>query len=204
MAYAQWRNEQEDAIDLFSGEWTVPPEPRERSGQTVFIFPGLQNARFVFQSVLQWGLSFAGGGPYWSIANWYTDGTRENTHVSPCLRVETGQRLYSHIELLGQKGRSFSYKASFEGYKALDLALNVVTELLWAFVVLETTGLCNPLQYPAEPCTRMDSIILKTGGLRIQPGWRPVQRHRGPGSPRVVVNSFETIDLVYPSIAPGR
>ena len=199
LAYAQWRNEQQAAIDLFSVEWTVPPAPRERLGQTLLLFPGLQNAHYILQSVLQWGPSHAGGGPYWSIANWYTDGTSANTQVSPCLRVEPGQRLHSRMELLGQEGRDFSYKASFEGYKTLDLTLNKVTELLWAFVVLETNGLGNALQYPAEYRTRIDAVRLNTGGQHTQPRWRPVQRYRGTAAPQIVAGSCNTIDIIYPS-----
>jgi hypothetical protein len=62
------------SISSFATTWVVPPAPSTNSGQTIFLFNGIQNtgANFgILQPVLQWGISAAGGGSYWAIANWY-------------------------------------------------------------------------------------------------------------------------------------
>ena len=53
--------------------WIVPPAPASNNGQTVFFFPGMEDANDVvsiIQPVLQYGSSEAGGGNNWAIASW--------------------------------------------------------------------------------------------------------------------------------------
>ncbi len=53
--------------------WAVPPNPSYYDGQTIFLFPGLEdynNVVSILQPVLQYGPSRAGGGEYWSVACW--------------------------------------------------------------------------------------------------------------------------------------
>lgn len=38
------------------------------------MFSGIQNSTMIYQPVLQWGESAAGGGNYWGVASWYVDG----------------------------------------------------------------------------------------------------------------------------------
>jgi hypothetical protein len=68
----------------------VPNAPSIQQGQTLFYFGGLEDANgmFVMQPVLQWGSSGAGGGNYWSYANWlygsgYIDGHTNLTSANP-------------------------------------------------------------------------------------------------------------------------
>jgi len=70
-------------LKQFTGQWTVPNAPEKYTGQTVFLFTGLQNEDWVppddgpkgkfdiIQPVLQYGPSSAGGGKYWMISSWY-------------------------------------------------------------------------------------------------------------------------------------
>ena len=54
--------------------WPVPPNPSYYHGQTIFLFPGLEDdnspKKCILQPVLQYGPSAAGGGVYWSVAAW--------------------------------------------------------------------------------------------------------------------------------------
>src|SRR5205085_442159 len=74
IAYAGWTNDSGQPLSSFTTNWVVPPAPASDSGQTIFLFNGIQNSAFILQPVLQWGPSYAGGGSYWTIANWYADG----------------------------------------------------------------------------------------------------------------------------------
>ena len=42
--------------------------------RTIFLFNGIQNSTSIYQPVLQWGPSAAGGGNFWTVASWYVDG----------------------------------------------------------------------------------------------------------------------------------
>jgi hypothetical protein len=55
ITFASWMNNGNSPIKTFSTTWTVPPEPKAKDGQVVFLFnsiePGKQNA--IIQPVLQ-------------------------------------------------------------------------------------------------------------------------------------------------------
>jgi hypothetical protein len=52
--------------------WTVPPAPATQSGQTIYLFNGMQDSvPMILQPVLQWGALQVGGGNSWTVASWY-------------------------------------------------------------------------------------------------------------------------------------
>jgi hypothetical protein len=76
------------------GEWTVPPAPTAANGQLIYMFNSLMPADYsrIIQPVLQWGVSPAGGGDYWSVASWDVIDAHTGFHSS-LLRVEPGDRI---------------------------------------------------------------------------------------------------------------
>ncbi len=68
----------------------VVPQPMVDAGQTMFFWPGVapSNGQEVLQPVLQWGVSRAGGGPFWAIAAW--DVTANATLFSAVRQVNPG------------------------------------------------------------------------------------------------------------------
>jgi hypothetical protein len=196
VAYTKWMNDQTDAIKLFTANWTVPPEPKDKSSQTIFLFIGLQNTRFILQPVLQWGPSHAGGGSFWSIANWYTDGTLDKTFCSEALPVKPGQSLTAKIECIGNAGRNFTYKASFEGFPQLDIERNDVIELLWVFVVLESYNVRTADNYPAVSKVRVGPLQLSTRTTAVSPAWVAIRQPNAVGEPRANFDA-DGIDLVF-------
>jgi hypothetical protein len=54
-------------VTRFTTTWTVPAAPSTHSDQTVFLFNGIQNSTMIYQPVLQWGPSGAGGGNFWAV-----------------------------------------------------------------------------------------------------------------------------------------
>jgi hypothetical protein len=75
ITYAWWLNDSGSPISQLSTQWTVPPEPAVQAGQTVFLFNALEDAQNndLVQPVLQWGVSHAGGGPFWAVGSGYID-----------------------------------------------------------------------------------------------------------------------------------
>ncbi len=47
IAYADWSNTTGNPISSFSTTWTVPPAPTTQSGQTIFLFNGIQNSTMI-------------------------------------------------------------------------------------------------------------------------------------------------------------
>ncbi|KAJ7191320.1 hypothetical protein GGX14DRAFT_600785 [Mycena pura] len=69
-------------------------------GQTVFLFNAIEPATSstIVQPVLQYGPSNAGGGGYWTVANWYV--FNGNAFFTSPVRVSVGQTLHGKIQLL--------------------------------------------------------------------------------------------------------
>src|SRR5437016_3270931 len=93
IAYAYWTNNTGHPVTRFATTWVVPPPPQTNHNQTIFLFNGIQNATMIYQPVLQWGPSAAGGGAYWSVASWYVDGQGGPAFHTNLVRVNPGDVL---------------------------------------------------------------------------------------------------------------
>ena len=170
---ASWLNPTGVAISQISTTWTVPPAPANGdTGQTVFLFNGLQNPSRsnLLQPVLQWGVSQAGGGGFWSISNWYIDDSGQVCH-SDCLQVPPGQVLTGIVALGQESGGLCSYTVGFNGYSFLDLNVGGVDPSPVAVEVLESYNLSGCTDYPATPSTSMSSIFITAGGATPAVDW---------------------------------
>jgi hypothetical protein len=163
IVYSGWTNVSGNPISYFRTQWTVPPDPATDNGQTVFLFNGIQSFGadvFILQPVLQWGPSFAGGGSYWSIANWYvgSDGT---ALVGSLIQVNPGDILEGIMTLTGQTGTNFNYLSSFSGHPTADLTVSNIAELTWANETLECYDFNAFTDYPDTALTAFHDIEIR-------------------------------------------
>jgi hypothetical protein len=171
ITYAAWTNNTGSAISLFSTTWVVPPAPSTQSGQTVFLFNGIQNAGFIYQPVLQWGSSAAGGGNYWAVASWYADGQGGPAYHSNLVPVNPGNVLVGIMTLAGQSSQGFSYTCEFQGIAATSLPVNNIPQLTWLVETLECYGMTKCSDYPAVNKTAMYAIKIQNGKAIPSVGW---------------------------------
>jgi hypothetical protein len=87
---------------LDTGYWLVPATPVNH-GQTIFFFPSLENNASIIQPVLQWGPSAAGGGAFWTFANWYVTGST-TMFVSTLKTTAVGHQFWGSIDMSNQIG----------------------------------------------------------------------------------------------------
>ncbi len=153
IAYADWTNNTGNPITSFATTWVVPAVPRTQSGQVVFLFNGIQNATMIYQPVLQWGVSAAGGGNYWAVASWYADGQGGQSFHSQLVRVNPGDTLIGVMTLTGRAGGAFSYNCQFQGIANAGLPIQNVQELTWCIETLEAYGITQCSDYPATDDT---------------------------------------------------
>jgi hypothetical protein len=73
--------------------WTVPPQPTNNDGQTLYFFPGFEDINAV-QSILQPVLAWYGG--HWTIASWNCCLNNIVTE-SPAVNVAVGDEIYGSI-----------------------------------------------------------------------------------------------------------
>ncbi|KAJ7129864.1 hypothetical protein C8R43DRAFT_1026087 [Mycena crocata] len=158
ITYASWSNTGSSPISRFTTTWTVPPAPKTWNQQTVFIFNSIEPpaGNAILQPVLQYGPSAAGGGEFWSVANWYV-GDAANTFFTtpPSVRNSTGTN-----------SESFDYKSEFSNIDRSALSISGVGELTWATETLEAYGITQASDYPTG-ATVLSAINLELLGGEI-------------------------------------
>jgi hypothetical protein len=201
ITYADWSNNTGTPVSSFASTWVVPPEPATQSGQTIFLFNGIQNTSMIYQPVLQWGPSQAGGGNYWSIASWYADGQGGVAFYTPTVRVKTGDILVGVMTLTGQPGNNlFNYNCEFQGIANTSLPIERVDELTWCIETLEAYKITACSDYPDTDFTAFYSISLRTGNTDPTLDWTPEDKVTDCGQHAVVVsdaNPGGEVDLYY-------
>ena len=187
-------------VTLFSTTWVVPPAPTTQSGQTVFLFSGIQNSTMIYQPVLQWGPSAAGGGNYWAVASWYADGQGGKSFYSSLVRVNPGQVLVGVMTETAQSATGFSYNCVFTDIANTGLPIKNVQQLTWCIETLECYGIQKCSDYPATCRTEMRNILLQAGGANVTPTWAVNNAVTDCGQHTVVVSNASPggeVDLFY-------
>jgi len=197
ITYAGWNNATGKPITLFKTTWKVPPKPATEHGQTIFIFNGIQNSGWIFQPVLQWGPSAAGGGNYWAVASWYVDGSAYHSSLT---NVSVGQSLVGVMTETGKTGSNFNYNSIFQGIANSSFNVHNIPELTWCCETLECYGMTVCSDYPNTEKTEMKDIEIKTTGGHPALKWVAVDAHTDCHQHTVVVSDHNPggeVDLYY-------
>jgi hypothetical protein len=200
ITYTGWTNTTGNPISSFSTTWVVPPAPATQNGQTIFLFNGIQNSTMIYQPVLQWGGSAAGGGNYWSVASWYVNGSGGAAFHSPLVRVNPGDTLTGVMTLTGQSGGQFSYNCEFQGIADTGWSIQNVQELTWCIETLEAYGITTCSDYPDTDSTVFRAISIQTGASTPALGWTPEDTVTDCGQHAVVASNANPngeVDLFY-------
>ncbi|MGA7205689.1 MAG: hypothetical protein WBX27_13770 [Specibacter sp.] len=200
IAYASWNNGTGSPVSRFATTWIVPPVPATNHSQTIFLFNGIQNSTMIYQPVLQWGGSAAGGGAYWSVASWYADGQGGQAFHTTLVRVNPGQVLVGVMTLTGHSGTQFSYNCEFQGIANTSLPISNVDELTWNIETLEAYGVQQCSDYPDANFTAFSNIDLQTSNGRPALTWSPTAPVTDCGQSALVVSNANpggAVDIYY-------
>ena len=202
IAYSYWNNGTGNSVSSYRTTWTVPSAPAVTAGQTIFLFNGIQNFGNnygILQPVLQWGVSAAGGGPFWSVASWYVTSGGQAFHTT-LVPVNVGDNLVGVMTLTGQSGALFNYTSEFQGIARTSLPIQNIAELLWCNETLEAYGIDQCRNYPNVQFTAFRNIEIRTGGATPAVNWTPVNAVTDCGQHAVVVinsGSGGEVDIYY-------
>ena len=200
ITYTDWTNNSGQPVARFASTWVVPPPPATDHGQTIFLFNGIQNSTMIYQPVLQWGPSAAGGGSYWTVASWYVDGQGGPAFHTTLVRVNPGDLLVGVMTQTGQSGNLFSYNCVFQGIANTGLPIANVEQLTWNIETLEAYAVQQCSDYPNTNFTAFTGIDFQTSAGHPAVTWTPVNAVRDCGqSARVVSNANPggEVDLYY-------
>jgi hypothetical protein len=145
-----------DNIDLLNGYWYVPTAPQETGG-LVYLFNGISTTRedWLLQPVLQYGVGYAGGGNYWTIACWLVS-AYGNVYYSPLKQLNVGNWIYGTNEMISNTGGTPTWRVAASsnnvaGYTALTVTTSSSLQWTWAYAaVLEAYGITSCSMLPAS------------------------------------------------------
>ena len=204
IAYAYWTNNAGQPVSVFRTTWVVPPVPATQSGQTIFLFNGIQNSTMIYQPVLQWGPSAAGGGSYWAVASWYADGQGGQAFHTAPVRVNPGQVLVGVMTLTGRTGSNFDYLCQFQGIANTSLPIQNVQELTWCAETLEAYNVQHASDYPDCQLTAMRNIAITCGSVTPKLAWTAQSAVTDVGQHCQVLDNSATsgeVDIFYERFA---
>jgi hypothetical protein len=153
---------------------TVPSNPTSQSGQTLYFFPGLEDAQDVV-SILQPVLGWDGyGSNSWSIASWNCckSGT---TYVGNNVTVKSGDVIYGSMVNTG--GQNWTVTATDQSNTSLASATlktqGYSQTFDWVFAgALETYGVSSCSQFPSKGPITFSKIQAYVGGQVVSnPSW---------------------------------
>jgi hypothetical protein len=207
---ANWFNGTGVPLSYFATSWVVPPPPVTSSGQTIFIFNGIQNdVGHILQPVLQWGSSGAGGGDYWGVASWYAE-NGPSLHTG-LIRVDPGTVLRGVMAAIPLRpspgGSSFSYSCQFFGIEGTFVPVHAIPELTFAVETLEVVHVTRCSDYPDAVCTQMTDIEIKLEADQAVFAWNAADLVTDCGQRAVVVSSASPggeVDFFYGPAAPPQ
>jgi hypothetical protein len=160
--------------------WTVPPAPAANNGQTVYLFPGLEDINHIvsiIQPVLGWNADFSAA---WSIASWNCCPSGI-TVESPPLRVKAGHEILGTIKDTCSAG---TLSCSTWDVTTEDATTGKSTKLRntpsegqtfnWAFAgALEVYNIAKCADYPKKGSITFSSVALYDYHFDLisNPGW---------------------------------
>ncbi|KAF8889550.1 hypothetical protein CPB84DRAFT_1749274 [Gymnopilus junonius] len=165
VAYSYWKNAGKSNIGSFSTSWVVPPVPKTADGQILYIFNALVPNSFdgIFQPVLQFGATPAGGGNYWAAASWYIVGS--HTYYTVPAQVEAGQNITGVMTYEGTEGSGsnleYLWEAVFTGIPSTSLYIGTSEVFNYAYEALEIYTASGPSDLPTGS-TMMANINIAT------------------------------------------
>lgn len=173
--FAHWWSS--DAITSLSGSWIVPPPPEATDSQTLFLFLGLQDdstrVTELLQPVLQWGLSPAGGGPYWSLSCWYLHVPALEDALltaSTAVRVSEGDSIDGHVRRREMNDTLSVWECEARTDEGVMTGLEVISDmdLRYSYAALEAYG--KSMSCDHYPDTQLTAFT----NIRLETDWKPV------------------------------
>jgi hypothetical protein len=153
------------------------------------LFNGLQGGNLyglILQPVLQWGISPAGGGNYWAIANWFVSGDGQFFYDT-LIKVNPGTRLQGVIKLTSVSNNLYSYNSSFTGYST-GLQINNTSELTTTYIGLEAYNINGCDEYPKDERIKMFNIQIVLDSIYPPLIWNTYDRVTSCGQYTRIIN----------------
>ncbi|KAH9477343.1 hypothetical protein JR316_0009548 [Psilocybe cubensis] len=162
-----------NSIGGFEGNWVQPPLPQVQSGQLLMYFAGIapSNIDALIIPTLQYGVSAAGGGTFWSLVSWFISGDQvahSNLTQLGAGTVPIDSFVVNEDEFLATPP-AHAWFCGFSGFQAAGLNVQTLENFNTAVVALEITGGNDIGNLPNEPTDLNQIFILDANSNGIFP-----------------------------------
>lgn len=165
-----------------TAKWTVPAAPKY-NGATIFLFPAVQpgtgDLAAIVQPVLQWGVSGAGGGNYWAIADWFVAPKEHpgDSWYSSLIYTYTGRVLTGTMKR--SSGTASKWTVTLAQEPGVDVEVTGETNMKsWRSVnggALEVYDALNCTRLPNVSSVKFSSIVVKDTSGKVTPSFKNVR-----------------------------
>ncbi|KAH9477351.1 hypothetical protein JR316_0009557 [Psilocybe cubensis] len=164
---------QVSSVSGFQSRWVLPPLPQVNSGQLLMYFSGLAPPSIdaLIQPTLQYGVSAAGGGNFWSVASWFITSTQ--IFVTNVTQLPTGNQILDSFvvnedQFLGTP-TTHAWFTGFSFFQASQLNIQTVENFNVAIVALEISNAITLGNLPTGPTDVEQIFILDANSNSIFP-----------------------------------
>lgn len=156
-------------FQFMRSQWNVPNVPTRFDNQLLYLFNGFETFYEIVQPVLQFGVSPAGGGAYWSMASWWATNNGQALH-SRLIRVNPGDQIV---------GMLISTSPGVWSITIMDLNTNQqstldvhnVNPLIYSVIALEGYNVMACQDYPGSQLSFSQSQIADAGVFLNRINW---------------------------------
>jgi len=193
---AKWNKNSGAPIDSFETTWEVPPAPATSSGQTIYLFNGIQNPGYILQPVLGWNNG------QWSLTSWYADGATGLAFYTSSVQVNPRETLHGVITrtVLPPEMGKWEYTCQFLGKPQTILNVRNIDELTEFCETLEVYYVTKCSDYPATDFTAFKDIKISTNNIPLTPSWTTTNSVTDCGQYTEVIsnaNPGDEVDIHY-------
>ena len=172
-----WWTSSAEIVSL-SAVWTVPAKPA-KNGALIYFFPSVEPAdgSAIVQPVLQYGVSPAGGGNYWALANWFV--SSGDSYHGPLEITAPGHKIKGTMKRAS--GSDDRWEISFvdplvSGPAKVSLATGFKSLRAVQGGVLEVYHISSCRQLPKASSVTFSSISVASTSGRVTPSFSKNKR----------------------------
>jgi len=204
VAYSYWNNTGTSQIASFSTSYVVPANPKTTNDQIIYIFNGLVPNSFdgIFQPVLQFGVSPAGGGLYWAVASWFIVGY--NVYYTNPVEVQPGQAITGVMTFQGSTGsgssEEYKWNCIFSGIPSSSLSISTTEVYNWVYEVLELYYVDTAAELPTGTTVMTNIQVVTQDGQHPSMLWGAISDPGDSISMTIVsgTSTNGTMKITYP------
>lgn len=202
--WMEWADTVANYATDIAAHWKVPAAPGgSYSGNDLYYsFPGLQDAVYVLQPVIQYGYNSSFGGSYWSAASWHCNSGSDCTHSKPITTVSDSDAIVGEVS----SGACVAGQCSWT-VTTVDSTKGTRTSMTWTDTIayydavggaVEVKNLTSCDQYP-QTGVFFSGISLQENGQSVTPSWNHTinPNSESPSCNFKVTSTATTVDLYH-------